>query len=190
MNKPLVPGTGGFHENRHMNTSHLISWAAVAALTAGCAGTPRDGSEQGDYYIAKHRAAAPVESPTIRTLEAPPAPPVGRGPADVAHTVYFGFDQWYLEPQYAEVVQKHGAFLRANPHRSVMLEGHTDERGGTEYNVGLGQRRAETVRAALSRMGVSDRQIEAVSYGEERPASLEITEEGYRLNRRVEFNYR
>lgn len=189
MNQPpaLVPAAS---VRLAMNTSHLLCWAAVAALAAGCARTPRDGSDQAEYYVASPRRAAPIASPAITPLQAPPAPPVGRGPADVAHIVYFGFDQWHLEPQYADIVLKHGAFLRANPHRSLLLEGHTDERGGTEYNIGLGQRRAETVRATLSRLGVPDRQMEAISFGEEKPASLDATEEGYRLNRRVEFNYR
>ncbi|MNT76847.1 Peptidoglycan-associated lipoprotein precursor [compost metagenome] len=72
----------------------------------------------------------------------------------------------------------------------MQLDGHTDERGGTEYNIGLGQRRAETVRQALMRMGVADSQLEAVSFGKEKPASQLQTEEGHQLNRRVEFSYR
>lgn len=170
-----------------MKTSNFAAWTAVAALMAGCAGSPRNGSNEAEYVVVTPRRAATVASPAIAPVQTPAA---GRGPADVAHIVYFGFDQWRIEPQYADVVQKHAAYLRANPRRSVVLEGHTDERGGAEYNIGLGNRRAEAVRSALSLLGVSDRQMESVSFGKEKPASLEHTEEGYRLNRRVEFNYR
>jgi peptidoglycan-associated lipoprotein len=175
-----------------MKITHLTSWAvlAAAAVLAGCASAPRDGSEQTEYYVAKVRQGAPIESPTVQAVEAPPAPPMGQGPAGVAHAVYFAFDKWNLEPQYVGVVQAHADYLRANPQRRVLLEGHADERGTNEYNIALGQRRAETVRTALRRMGVADHQMEAVSYGEERPVCLEKNEECYARNRRVEFNYR
>ncbi|GLS14492.1 peptidoglycan-associated lipoprotein Pal [Hydrogenophaga electricum] len=166
----------------------LLLWSGIAVLLGGCASVSRDGSDQQAYYYAYKPQT--VAAPQVLPLQAPPAAAPGRGPADVAHIVYFGFDQWHVEARYQGVVAQHGAYLRAHPQRKVFLEGHTDERGGTEYNLSLGQRRAEAVRSELRRLGVADQQLEAVSFGEEKPVDLSRTEEGYQLNRRVEFNYR
>jgi len=88
------------------------------------------------------------------------------------------------------VVESHARFLRASQARKVMLEGHTDERGGREYNLALGQKRAEAVRRALGLLGVGDAQVEAVSFGEEKPAATGADEGAWAKNRRVEFKYR
>ena len=81
-------------------------------------------------------------------------------------------------------------FIKADPARKVTVEGHTDERGGREYNLALGQKRAEAVRRSLNLLGVSDSQVEAVSYGEEKPASVGHDESAYSQNRRAEISYR
>ncbi|MGD8498715.1 MAG: OmpA family protein, partial [Chromatiales bacterium] len=83
----------------------------------------------------------------------------------------------------------HGQFLASNPQQQLRLEGHTDERGTREYNIGLGERRAGAVEQVLLLQGVSRDQIEKVSYGEELPVSLGQDEESWSLNRRVELNY-
>lgn len=169
--------------------THLILLTCVAALASGCGTAPRDGSDQQTHYYALKRPV-PASASGVTTVHAAPTAPAAQGPANTAHIVYFDFDDARLQPRYQQIVTSHGEFLRANRHRLVVLEGHTDERGGTEYNVGLAQRRAEQVRRALALMGVPDRQMEAVGLGEEKPASLLQTEEGYQLNRRVEFRYR
>ena len=84
----------------------------------------------------------------------------------------------------------HGRYLAQNPQASVRLEGHADERGSREYNIGLGERRAQSVRRALALQGANPEQLSTVSYGEERPAVLGSDEEAWRLNRRVELVYR
>ena len=103
--------------------------------------------------------------------------------------IYFDFDSAAIRPEYAEAVAAHASSLVSNPGLSVRLEGHTDERGSREYNIGLGERRAQAVRRALMLQGVSATQISTVSYGEERPAVTGEDEEAWSMNRRVEIVY-
>lgn len=170
-----------------MNKNRFLSLSLVAAATvlAGCA-TPRDGSDQATYYYANRPASRPVAA-----VRVDPAPPQAeRGPIGVARIVYFDFDKSTIRPADRKVVEAHANYLRARRAESVVLEGHTDQRGGREYNLALGQRRSESVRSAMTLLGVDASQIEAVSWGTEKPASNEQTEAGYQLNRRVEFRYR
>ena len=104
--------------------------------------------------------------------------------------VYFDYDSYVIRPEFQPVIEAHAKFLRANPARKIALEGHTDERGGREYNLALGQKRAEAVRRALSVLGVPDGQMEAVSFGKEKPAEQGASEEAMAKNRRVEISYR
>jgi peptidoglycan-associated lipoprotein len=104
--------------------------------------------------------------------------------------IYFDFDQAEIKPEFADVVRAHGQRLATNANLQVRLEGHTDERGSREYNIGLGDRRAKSVQRALMLNGANASQITTVSYGEERPAATGSDEESWRLNRRVEIVYR
>ena len=104
--------------------------------------------------------------------------------------IYFDYDQAEIKPEFTQVVQAHGQRLASSGSMQVRLEGHTDERGSREYNIGLGERRAQAVRRALMLAGAQPGQITTVSYGEERPAATGSDEESWRLNRRVEIVYR
>jgi len=104
--------------------------------------------------------------------------------------IYFDYDQAEIKPEFTQVVQAHGQRLASSTSMQVRLEGHTDERGSREYNIGLGERRAQAVRRALMLAGAQAGQITTVSYGEERPAATGSDEESLRLNRRVEIVYR
>jgi peptidoglycan-associated lipoprotein len=104
--------------------------------------------------------------------------------------VYFDFDSNVIKPEFQPVIDGHARFLRANPQRHIFVEGHTDERGGREYNLALGQKRSEAVRKSLVLLGVSDAQIEAVSFGKEKPAAQGSGEEVWAQNRRAEISYR
>jgi peptidoglycan-associated lipoprotein len=84
----------------------------------------------------------------------------------------------------------HARFLTTNKNRKIAIEGHTDERGGREYNLALGQKRSEAVRRSLALLGVAETQVEAVSFGKEKPAMTGDTEEAFAKNRRAEINYR
>jgi len=103
--------------------------------------------------------------------------------------VYFDFDSAVIKGEGVDVVAAHAKYLSANPQQRVRLEGNTDERGSREYNIGLGDRRAQSVRRALLLQGVSEGQITTVSYGEERPADPGHDEEAWAKNRRVEIVY-
>ncbi len=111
-------------------------------------------------------------------------------PADMARIVYFDYDSFEVRQEFTGALEANAAFLKANPSRRVALEGHTDERGGREYNLALGQKRAEAVRRAMQLLGVSESQMEAVSFGEEKPAVYGFDESAFAQNRRVEITYR
>jgi peptidoglycan-associated lipoprotein len=104
-------------------------------------------------------------------------------------TIYFDFDQSVLGEEALTSLRAHARLLRENPDRSMIIEGHADERGSREYNLALGQSRAEVVRSFLLTQGVHARQIETVSYGEEKPESTAHSETGWSRNRRAFLSY-
>ena len=103
--------------------------------------------------------------------------------------VYFGFDKYDIQPEFAQMLDAHAAFLRDNPSYKVVVEGHADERGTPEYNIALGERRANAVKMYLQGRGVNADQISIVSYGKEKPAVLGHTEDAYAKNRRAVLVY-
>jgi peptidoglycan-associated lipoprotein len=114
---------------------------------------------------------------------------LGIDAAGVARLVYFDFDSAEIRPEFVTVIAAHAHAIAANASIRVRLEGHTDERGSPEYNIGLGERRAQAVRRALLLQGVGEGQVTTVSYGEERPAVTGQTEAEWAKNRRVEIVY-
>lgn len=103
--------------------------------------------------------------------------------------IYFDFDQSTLRAEYSDTLQRHAANLANDSRAQIRLEGHADERGSREYNIGLGERRSQAVRSLLLIQGATADQISTVSFGEERPAAFGSDEESYELNRRVEIKY-
>ena len=103
--------------------------------------------------------------------------------------IYFDFDRADIRADSQSVAAAHAQYLSKNPSQKVRLEGHADERGSREYNIGLGERRGQAVRRALLLQGVAETQLSTVSYGEERPAVAGSDEQAYALNRRVEIVY-
>ena len=103
--------------------------------------------------------------------------------------VYFGLDKYDVQSDYAQMLDQHAAFLRSNPSYKVTIEGHTDERGTPEYNIALGERRANAVKMYLQGKGVSADQMSIVSYGKEKPAVLGHDEAAYSKNRRAVLVY-
>ncbi len=104
--------------------------------------------------------------------------------------LYFEFDQSDIVSEFNAMLAAHGEYLATNADAQVRLEGHADERGSREYNIGLGEERSQAVRRVLLLQGAATAQLSTVSYGEERPASVGSSEEAYSLNRRVELVYR
>ena len=114
----------------------------------------------------------------------------GGGPANVGKIIYFDFDSYLVKPEYASVVNSHVQFLSSRKTTKITVEGHTDSSGGREYNLALGQKRAEAVRRAMALSGLSESQIEAVSFGKEKPADLGGDDTAAAKNRRAEISYR
>jgi peptidoglycan-associated lipoprotein len=112
------------------------------------------------------------------------------GPSGVARVVYFDLDSYSIKPEYQSLIEANAKFLRANSSRRVSIEGHTDERGGREYNLALGQKRADALKKSFSLLGIPESQLESVSYGKEKPAVAGSDESAYSQNRRAEITYR
>lgn len=131
------------------------------------------------------RAVASVDAQAGRGLDPlnDPNNPLSR------RSVFFDFDSFVVKSEYQPVVQTHGGYLGTNKQRRVVVEGHTDERGGREYNLALGQKRAEAVKQRLMLLGVTDTQVETVSFGKEKPRGAGSNEEAWAQNRRADLNY-
>ena len=104
-------------------------------------------------------------------------------------SIYFDYDKYKVKSDYAELVTKHGSYINSNNFYSIKLEGNCDERGGVEYNLALGDRRANSVKDALTALGVDSSRIETISYGSEKPIAFGKDEDSYSLNRRVDIVY-
>lgn len=104
-------------------------------------------------------------------------------------SIYFDFDSYAIKEEFRPAVEAHARYLNANKNRSIVIQGNTDARGGSEYNLALGQKRADAVRRALTLQGVADSQIEAVSFGKEKPKAEGNNESAWAQNRRADIVY-
>ena len=146
--------------------------AGAGAAGAGAAGAGAAGASKSDSAAAATARSGPIADP--RT-----SPKV----------IYFDYNSSEIKPEGVELIDAHARFLMANKTRQVSLEGHTDERGGREFNLALGQKRAEAVRTRMRLQGVTDIQMEAVSFGKEKPAAAGNDDAAHAKNRRTEINY-
>lgn len=164
----------------------------VLGLLSACASTPSAPTApaaEPAAPVVESKPVAPVADTTIQPVK-PQLDPL-KDPANVLSKrgVYFDFDKYDVRADQAALVEAHGRYLAANPSRSVRLEGNADERGSREYNLALGQKRAEAVRQALGAVGAKESQIEAVSNGEEKPRATGRDEASYAENRRADVIY-
>ena len=178
-------GAGGLSSTAASDASSAA--AAAAAKLAAAAGSDASLSAAAKSAAAKSAAAA-AGSGSGSTLASASASDAALAMRE--RIVYFDFDSFVIRTEARPIIEAHGRRLRADAKLHVALEGHTDDRGGREYNLGLGQKRADAVRKALSLMGVADSQMEAVSFGKEKPAVPGTSEAAMQENRRVEINYR
>lgn len=139
---------------------------------------------------------APPEPPAQPVTDTAPAPSGVYGPEDLdrdaclrQRTVYFDLDRDNVRSEFQAQMACHAKYLRDRPSSRITLEGHADERGSREYNVALGQRRSESVKRLLILLGADEKQIEAVSLGEEKPSCTESTESCWAQNRRADVRY-
>lgn len=166
---------------------------SVAALVAGCSSGVKldESANQGQGTLSSANGAASGTSQSgVTGVDLTGSNANAQGPQGVSRIVYFDFDSFVIKADAQSQIEAHARFIKATPSRKVVIEGHTDEQGGREYNLALGQKRAEAVRRSLALLGVSDSQVEAVSFGKEKPAAQGHTEDAFAQNRRAEISYR
>jgi peptidoglycan-associated lipoprotein len=167
-----------------------ITLIAAAALAA-CSTTPLDTPQVPVTTASTTTPPATTESrtaaSTVATVTLDPLDDPKSGLA--ARSVYFDYDVFTVDTKYQPLVQAHGQFLSTHATTQIRVEGNTDERGSREYNLSLGDKRARAVAKQLELMGAKPDQIEAVSYGEERPKSTEHDETAWAENRRADIRY-
>jgi peptidoglycan-associated lipoprotein len=184
-----------------------IFWPILLALTLSACGT-----KGGTQATVEDRTGAQPGATTATAAPAGGAESTGLGGTGVAgsalagsdasadprkdpasplskRSIFFDFDSYVVKDEYRPVLEAHAGYLMAKRDARVILQGNADERGSREYNLALGQKRAEAVRKALAVLGVSDAQMEAVSFGEEKPRNEADTEAGYAENRRTDVVY-
>jgi peptidoglycan-associated lipoprotein len=165
----------------------LILPALLSALLVACGG--KAGPQQTGAAVDDRSAG------TVATVTAPDLAGSGiaalTDPANILsrRSVYFDFDSFVIRPEFTPLVEAHAGFLAQNPQMRMLIQGNTDERGSREYNLALGQKRAEALKQALMLLGARETQIEAVSLGEEKPRCTERTEACFAENRRADMLY-
>lgn len=174
------------------DSTRTVWMTQEAADAAKAAEAEADARRAAARTAATARAAAPAAARPASAPAALPAPeavPAEAVPAEQpAERIFqFDFDRYEVKEEYRATIEKHARWLLADPERRIAIEGHADERGGAEYNLALGQRRAEAVRQMMELLGVTAAQAEAVSFGDTRPVDKARTEEAFARNRRVEL---
>lgn len=173
------------------NFNSLAFIVASAALLSACSSP------------VKLTEPAPVverqaDAPTAAVADARDVRPVETGSVDplndpqgvlAKRSVYFDYDSYVVRDDGKQVVESHSGYLNKNKGRKILIQGNTDERGGTEYNLALGQKRAEAVRKSMAALGVAEGQMEAVSLGEEKPKAMGSGEAAWAENRRADIVY-
>jgi len=174
-----------------MRNSLLILLVAVSLSLGACGKKPKadDGTASQSTEVGSDTSGADSNAANAGVVgEGSDAP----GPMEgvlAKRIIYFDFDSSEVRGDGTEIVAAHARYLASNTNQKIRLEGHTDERGSREYNIGLGERRAQAVRRALMLQGAGDVQLATVSYGEERPAAASSDEAAWSQNRRVEIVY-
>ncbi|RTE65639.1 peptidoglycan-associated lipoprotein Pal [Amphritea opalescens] len=170
---------------RTMNIGKATALALTVVWAAGCSTTnTTDTDTMG--------GGATTTAPTTTTQPVTDSSMSGTSMADVknlATIFYFDFDQTQVKAEAVAALRAHAKYLAANPSATVVLEGHADERGTREYNMALGERRAQAIARVLTVNGVSNSQIELVSFGEEKPVVMGHNPSSWAQNRRVELKY-
>ena len=173
-----------------MNRTKLAASLALTALLAACASS----APPAPPAPVENRTAPPTNTgPTTSAVQPDAGTSSGMDSGQMAGapngSVYFDYDQYVIKDEFRGLMDSSAAFLKKNAGARVLVQGNADERGSREYNLALGQKRANAVKSALEVMGVDSARVEAVSLGEEKPACEEKTEDCYAKNRRADFVY-
>ena len=175
-----------------MKSTHLALLAALTSvLLAGCASgvklddkpAPVENRSTGGTSANSGANNAGTSQSQVASVDL-----TKNAPAAISSVIYFDYDSYVVKDEFRPTIEAQAKSLSANKAKKVSIEGHTDERGGREYNLALGQKRAEAVVKSLELLGVPQSQVEAVSFGKERPAVQGSDEAAWAKNRRAEFN--
>ena len=174
----------------------LVAIFAATGLFLGACSTTSEDPQGASVESRKPGAGTDAQKPRVATVDLTNKPggtslsPL-KDPANILskRSIYYDFDRFDVKDEYRPLVEAHAKYLRENPGTKMLIQGNTDERGSREYNVALGQRRADGVKRMLMLLGAKDAQIEAVSLGEEKPKSEGNNEQSWAQNRRSDMLY-
>lgn len=176
----------------------LIAIVAAGSLFVGACSTTSEDTQAGAGVESRApgSGAADAQKPRVATVDLTSKPAANsisplKDPNNILskRSIYYDFDKFDVKEEYRPLVEAHAKYLRENPGARMLIQGNTDERGSREYNVALGQRRADGVKRMLLLLGAKDSQIEAVSLGEEKPKATGSNEEAWAQNRRSDMLY-
>lgn len=162
-----------------MSKMNRFAVLATFVLLAGCHNAAKTPENAGMAPTPSSEAVATVAADDLDNPNSPLA----------KRSIYFDFDSYSVKDEYQPLMQQHAQYLKSHPQRHVLIQGNTDERGTSEYNLALGQKRAEAVRRAMALLGVNDSQMEAVSLGKEKPQAAGHDEASWAQNRRADLVY-
>lgn len=172
------------------NFKSLAFIASAATLLAACSSPTKLNDTPVVEKSPEAPAAAQTDTRDINPVQTGSVDPLNDPQGVLANrSIYFDYDSFVVRADGQPIVQNHSGYLTKNTARKVLIQGNTDERGGTEYNLALGQKRAEAVRRSMASMGVSEGQMEAVSLGEEKPKATGSDEAAWAENRRADIVY-
>ncbi len=172
----------------HLNKIFSVSVLCVAMMGCASDGGTTDEAATTEVAVTDSQTQAVPESPDVDVVTQEQVE-MEANPLLDQTLVYFGYDRSEIRPEFKDVLNAHAQFLQANPNVNMVIDGHCDERGTVEYNLALGERRANTVKRYLIVQGVNPAQLESVSFGEERPVMLDSTDSAWSKNRRAEIKY-
>lgn len=185
-----------------MNKNIVLGLALTALLTA-CGGSkavkdeppPAKVEEKSPQTASVPKAQPATDDSSAKTAPLKPKETVAVNPLKDPNnilskrSIYFDFDKYEVKPEFRALIEAHAKYLNSHPDAKVMLQGNTDDRGSREYNLALGQRRSTAVKQVMNLLNVNDKQIETVSYGEEKPRCAEQNEACWAQNRRADIYY-
>ncbi|MBW7903249.1 MAG: peptidoglycan-associated lipoprotein Pal [Rhodocyclaceae bacterium] len=168
----------------------LIVPVLLAVLLGACSSSPDTGAEQTGAPV-ESRSSDGVKTVTAGDVGGTKLPAILTDPKSILskRSVYFDYDRFDIKPEFKDLVAAHAKFLVDNRQFKMLIQGHTDERGSREYNLALGQKRADAIKKAMLLLGVREDQIESVSLGEEKPSCIEQSESCWSKNRRGDMLY-
>lgn len=171
-----------------LKNSHRAMFLALAVAAAAMAGCASNGSKENASTMPASGSESGINTNGNNNAGAGNGSAMNQNMPDLSqHSVYFDFDKSNIKPKYQPIIDNWSKYLMAHQHVHVQLQGNTDERGSREYNMALGERRAESVEKAMEAEGVSSSQLSTISYGKERPVCTEHDEACWKQNRRTDI---